>query len=256
MPHPRPALGAAAAAFAALVLMLTGCTPAEPEADPTPTPTAETVVEVSTTGPVITGTGPTEPYPGVDFPLPDHARSVTIDFECDGGTNFHLEVGDPMAIGEAALRGTCDGITSLTWPVTEETAPTLFVWTPEDVEWTATPHFSTAEFVQDEAIAADCEAFSAVYSALSNADIGFTEYQAFNDAEWNRRVDAAIVELETLADASETTMAESFDTLLAWVRGDGHTPGALVTDVSLIDPISDTCNTNHTPLIVQAEFGG
>ena len=43
---------------------------------------------------------------------------------------------------------------------------------------------------------------------------------------------------------------------LAWVRGDGHTPGALVTDASLTDPISDTCNTNHSPLILTGEFGG
>lgn len=259
MPHPRPALGAAAA-FAALVVMLAGCTAAEPEADPTPTATAtatgETVAQVSTTGPVITGTGPTEPYPGVDFPLPDHARSVTIDFECEGGLNFHLEVGDPMAAGEAALRGTCDGITSLTWPVTEQTAPKLFVWTPEDVAWTATPHFSTAEFLRDEAITTECDAFSDIYSAFSNADIGYTEYQAFDQAEWTRRVDAAIVDLETLAGASETTMSDPFTALLSWVQGDGHTPGALLNDTSLIDPISDTCNTNHSPLILIGEFGG
>lgn len=255
MPPARPALGAAAV-FAALVLMLTGCTAAEPEADPTPTPTVETVVQVSTTGPAITGTGPTEPYPGVDFPLPEHARSVTIDFECGGGLNFHIEVGDAMAVGDAALRGTCDGITSLTWPVTEQTAPKLFVWTPDGVEWTATPHFSTAEFVRDEAITAECEAFSAVYSELSNADIGLTEHQAFDDAEWTRRVDAATVDLEMLAGASKTTMSDAFSALLAWLHGDGHTPGALLNDTSLIDPISDTCNTNHSPLILIGEFGG
>ncbi|MDF2508816.1 MAG: hypothetical protein K0Q52_2675 [Microbacterium sp.] len=255
MPRARATISAGSA-FAVLVLMVSGCTAAEPEAGPTPTPTVETVVEVSTTGPVITGTGPTEPYPGIDFPLPDHARTVTIDFECEGGLNFHLEVGDPMAAGDAPLRGTCDGTTSLTWPVTEQTAPKLFVWTPDGVEWTVTPHFSTAEFVRDEAITAECEAFSEIYSALSNADIGLTEYQAFDEAEWKRRVEAASVELETLAGASETAMSDSFSALLAWVRGDGHRPGALVTDASLTDPISDTCNTNHSPLILTGEFGG
>lgn len=255
MRHPRAAISLASAS-AVLVVMLTGCTVAEPQAAPTPTPTVETVVQVSTTGPTITGTGPTDPYPGIDFALPDHARSVTIDFECEGGLNFHIEVGDPMATGEAALGGTCDGITSLTWPVTEQTAPKLFVWTPDDVEWTAIPHFSTAEFVRDEAITSECKAFSTVYSALSNADIGFTEYQAFDEAEWTRRVDAAAVELEALANASETTMSDAFGALLTWVRGDGHTPGALLHDTSLIDPISGTCNTNHSPLILMGEFGG
>ncbi|MDF2561017.1 MAG: hypothetical protein K0R99_2463 [Microbacterium sp.] len=254
MRHPRAAVGASV--FGALVLTLVGCTAVEREAGPTPTPTVETVVQVSTSGPAITGTGPTEPYPGVDFPLPDHARTVTIDFECEGGLNFHIELGDPMAAGDAALRGTCDGITSLTWPVTDETAPKLFVWTPDGVAWSATPHYSTAEFIRNEAITAECEAFSAVYSELSNADIGLTEYQAFDEAEWKRRVDAAAAELETLADTSETTMAEPFDALLTWVRDGGHAPGTLVTDVSLIDPISDTCNTNHTPLILMGEFGG
>ncbi|MGW9159700.1 hypothetical protein [Microbacterium sp. NPDC055665] len=255
MRHPHAAISLASAS-AVLAVMLAGCTVAEPQAAPTPTPTVETVVQVSTSGPAITGTGPTDPYPGVDFPLPDHARSVTIDFECEGGTNFHIEVGDPMATGEAALGGTCDGITSLTWPVTESTAQKLFVWTPDDVEWTATPHYSTAEFIRDQAITTECEAFSSVYSAFSNADIGFTGYQAFDEAEWKRRVDAAAAELEALADTSETTMAEPFDALLAWVRGDGYTPGAVLHDTSLIDPISDTCNTNHSPLILMGEFGG
>ncbi|WP_051662210.1 MULTISPECIES: hypothetical protein [unclassified Microbacterium] len=259
MPHPRPALGAASA-FAALVVMLAGCTAAEPEADPTPTATAtatgETMVSVSVDGPEISGTGPTEPFPGVDFPLREGMRSVTIDFTCDGGGPFRVELGDPMTLGQATLSGTCDGTTALVWPITEETGPTLNVWVTNDVAWTATPHFSTAEFLRDEAITTECDAFSDIYSAFSNADIGYTEYQAFDQAEWTRRVDAAIVDLETLAGASETTMSDPFTALLSWVQGDGHTPGALLQDTSLIDPISDTCNTNHSPLILIGEFGG
>jgi hypothetical protein len=255
MPAARPALGVAGAS-AALVLMLAGCTPAEPEAGPAPTPTGETMVSVSVDGPEIAGTGPTQPYPGVDFPLREGMRSVTIDFTCEGGGPFQIELGDPMTLGQATLGGTCDGTTELVWPITDETGPTLNVWVADDVEWTAIPHFSTAEFVRDEAITSECKAFSTVYSALSNADIGFTEYQAFDEAEWTRRVDAAAVELEALAKASETTMSDAFGALLTWVRGDGHTPGALLHDTSLIDPISDACNTNHSPLILMGEFGG
>jgi hypothetical protein len=255
MPAARSAI-LTASALAVLATALAGCTAAEPTASPAPTPTVETVVELTTNGPAITGTGPTGTLPGIDFPIPDGTRSVTIDFECQGGTNFHIELGDAMAVGQSALRGTCDGTTSLVWPVTEETVPTLSVWTVDGVEWVAKPHFSTAEFVRDDAITTECAAFSTVYSALSNADIGFTAYQAFDETEWKNRVDAASAELERLADASETTLSEAFSALLAWVRGDGHTPGALLNDTSLIDPISDTCSTNHSELILTGEFGG
>ncbi len=261
MPHPRPALGAAAA-FAALVVMLAGCTAAEPEADPTPTATAtatatgETMVSVSVDGPEISGTGPTEPFPGVDFPLREGMRSVTIDFTCDGGGPFRVELGDPMTLGQATLSGTCDGTTALVWPITEETGPTLNVWVTNDVAWTATPHFSTAEFVRDEAITTECDAFSEVYSALSNADIGYTEYQAFDQAEWTRRVDAAIVDLETLSGrlGDDHVRPVHRPALL----GAGRRPHArsAAERYELIDPISDTCNTNHSPLILIGEFGG
>jgi hypothetical protein len=237
-------------------MALGGCAASEPTASPAPTPTGETIVEVGTDGPTITGTGPTAPSPGVDFPLRDGMRSVTIDFSCEGGGPFHVEVGDSMMLGQAPLRGTCEGLRTLTWPITEETGPTLNVWVLDGVEWTATPHFSTAEFLQDDAITAECAAFATVYSALWNADIGYTQYHAFDETEWNSRVEAAAVELQTLVDTSETTMADSFATLLAAVRSESHVPGSLQSDTTGIDPISDTCATNHSPLILTGEFGG
>lgn len=256
MPAARP--GLLACALVVFAVALVGCAASAPVAEPTPTPTqlGETVVELSVDGPVITGTGPTDPYPGVEFPLREGTRSVTIDIACQGGGPFHVEVGDSMMLGQAPLRGTCDGTTSLTWPLTEKTGPTLYVWVLDGVEWTATPHFSTAEFVRDDAIAAECEAFSAAYSALLNADIGLNEYRAFDEAEWSNRVDAATAELATLVASSETTMAESFASLLAVVRSDDLAPGAVSGDSRPIDPISDTCATNHSPLILTAEFGG
>jgi len=244
-------------AFAALTIALVGCTAVEPAAPPDPTPTGETSVELIMNGPAITGTGPTEPYPGVDFPLQEGMRSVTIDIECAGDGLFYAELGDSMALGQAPLRGTCDGTTSLVWPITEKTEPTFTLWVPDGVEWTATPHFSTAEFVRDEAIAAECEAFGNVYSALWNADSGYVTYQAFDETEWKARVDAAVVELESLVKTSDTAMADSFAQVLAAARGEKAAPGAWLSESStVLDPITDTCNTNHSQMIVRAEFGG
>lgn len=240
----------------ALGMALVGCAAAQPAASPAPTPAGDAVVEVSTDGPAITGTGPADPYPGVEFPLREGMRSVTIDFACDGGGPFHVEVGDSMMLGQAPLRGTCDGTTTLVWPISEETGPTLYVWVLDGVEWTATPHFSTAEFVPDDAITAECAAFATAYSALWNADIGYTQYQAVDETEWKSRVDAATVELQTLVDTSETSMTDSFAALLAAVGSESHVPGSLQSDTSGIDPISDTCATNHSPLILTGEFGG
>lgn len=243
--------------LAALTIALTGCTAVEPAGEPAPTPTGETTVELSMNGPAITGTGPTDPYPGVDFPLQEGMRSVTIDIECTGGGLFSAEVGDSMMLGQAPLRGTCDGITSLVWPITEKTGPTFHIWVPDGVEWTAKPHFSTAEFVRDEALTSECEAFGEVYSALWNADSGYLTYQAFDETEWKARVDAAAVGLESLVKTSDTVMADSFAEVLTALHGEKAAPGVWLSDSSaLLDPITDTCNTNHSQMILRAEFGG
>lgn len=243
-------------AFAALAIVLVGCTAIEPAPAATPTPSGTTTVELIMNGPAVTGTGPTAPYPGIDFPLQEGMRSVTIDIECAGGGLFHAELGDSMALGQAPLRGTCDGTTSLVWPITEATGPTFTIWVPDGVEWTATPHFSTAEFVRDEKITAECEAFGNVYSALWNADAGYTTYQAFDETEWKTRVEAAAVELESLVKASDTAMADSFAEVLAAMQGEKSAPGAWLSETNLLDPITDTCNKNHSQMILRAEFGG
>lgn len=225
--------------------------PAAPE-DPAPEPSATAL-----TGEPVSGRGPTESFPGVPFPIPSGARSLVLDFECTGGDSFSVELGDSMMLGQAPLTGSCDGVQELAWPVPGGTGSTLYVTIPEQVDWVASPRFSTAEFAVDAALAGECEAFSEVYSAFVNADVGYTHYDAFDAAEWATRVDEASAELGTLAEGSQTTLGDAFAQLRLIVSDPGRTVGEALTGTE--DPIGrihHSCATNHTPVITMAEFGG
>lgn len=203
------------------------------------------------------GTGPTV-FPGVDFPIPADARSVVVDFDCAGGGTFSLELGDSMMLGQAPLSGTCDGTTQLAWPVTERTGPTLYVVVSEGVDWVATPTFSSEEFAFDAAITADCEGFSNVWSALQNADTGYTDYNAFDAAEWTSRVDRALDDLESLAASSQSRLGDTFAQFQSVVTDPAPTVGSVMTAAArdTIGSITQACDANQTPLILKGEFGG
>lgn len=250
--------GGIATIATALTLALSGCTAVSTAPSPTPTPTVEAgqAAALDLSAEPLSGNGPAEPYPGVEFPIPEGARSVAIDFSCEGGGPFTLEVGDSMALNQAVLAGTCSGTTSLAWPVSEKTRNTLSVWLPAGVAWTATPHFSLDEFESDPAIAAECGAFGEIYSALSNADQGYLRYQAFGFDEWTTRVDAAAADLSDLAETSTTDMASGFAELLAIVQSPDRAPGNIGATLNINELIGDSCGVNHTPLVLTAEFGG
>ncbi|WP_396641334.1 hypothetical protein [Microbacterium sp.] len=206
----------------------------------------------------ISGVGPTG-FPGVDLPIPAEARSVAVTFECDGGEPFSLELGDSMMLGQAPLSGTCDGESELTWPITAKTGPTLGVFVADGVAWVATTEFSTDEFVVDAALTSDCTRFSDVYSALLNADTGYTQYNAFDETEWALRVDAASAELEDLANTAESSLREEFARMSRAVSDPTRAVGSAVTTAAaqeLTGPIGEACAVNQTPVIIQSEFGG
>lgn len=248
-----------AGGIAALAIALSGCGAASdgPTADATPTPTVTAeVVAVDLSAEPISGVGPTWPHPGVPFPVPEGARSVTLDVECTGGERFEIGVLTAMSLDNVQLARTCTGLQSLDWPVAKSASPTLYIWVPDGVAWTVTPHFSADEFETDETIAAECAAFGEIYSALMNADQGYGTYQAFGLDEWTARVDAAAADLDELAASSETSMAPGFTQLLEMMRSPERIPGEISTGVILNDLIGDACGVNHTPMVVNAEFGG
>ncbi|MDX2375430.1 hypothetical protein M4I32_01265 [Microbacterium sp. LRZ72] len=244
-------------AVALAVMLLSGCasrvagTVAD-AASATPEPTA------ADPGPsAVSGEGPTE-FPGVDFAIPDEAASVVVEFECTGGGDFSVELGDSMMLGQAPVTGSCAGTQELSWPITAETGPTLYVVVPEGVEWVATPEFSASAFAEDEALTGECEQFSEVYSALVNADTGYTQYDAFDATEWASRVDAAAAGLETLAAEAPSMRAEAYAQIEQAVSDSGRTVGAALSPETQgpIGEIMRACNGNQTPVVIAAEFGG
>ena len=161
-------------------------------------------------------------------------------------------------LGQALLHGMCEGSTELSWPITDQTDPSLSVTVPQEVDWTASPTFSTAPFVYDHALTADCGLFADAYSALMNADSGYTDYDAFDEAEWESRVDEAAADLGDLAASAQPSIIDAVERLQSIVSDPARTVGVgLTADAyAAIGEVSNACNANQTPLILTGEFGG
>jgi len=253
-----PILLAAAAAIAGLAL--TGCAAGATAAAPGSTPDSTATPEPSATtvaGDTLSGTGPTD-VTGVDFALPSGMKTVVIAFECGGGGRYAVELRDSATIEEVTLQGDCEGTSELTWPTDDLTAPRLTVWVPEGIDWAAAPTFSTAAFVYDDQLTADCGAFADAYSALMNADQGYTLYDAFEEDEWTQRVDGAVADLTTLAENGSPTIAEDVTSLRDLASDPDRTVGEVLTEdaYTVIGSVSEACSRNQSPLILSGEFGG
>lgn len=259
-PTGRGRARAAAVSTTLVALALGGCTfdssTDSTESSPASSPAAVNPPSEQLSGEIITGSGPI-PYPGTTFPLHDGARSVVIEFACEGGHQFWVELGDSMAQGQSPLNGTCDGLSELAWPVTGQASTTLSIVIPEGVEWSASPLFSTEEFFIDPDLEAECERASVSLSALSNAEFGFTVYEAFDEAEWASRLDGAATGFAALAAESSTSLAIPFEQLAATASSPDRVPGELLTrtqDATM--QITTTCAANYTSIFMLAEFGG
>lgn len=106
---------------------------------------------------------------------------------------------------------------------------------------------------------APCSRISEIYSALFNADTGYTQYSAFGVEEWASRVDAASAELAHLANSAESSLHEAFIRMSAAVSDPNRVVGSAVTTAAAQEPlgeIGETCAVNQTPVTIQAEFGG
>ncbi|WAB83488.1 hypothetical protein OVN20_10535 [Microcella daejeonensis] len=258
-PARRDRARAAAVTVALLALTVSGCTAGtSPSAGPSPaaTPAAADPPSGQISAEPVTGTGPS-PYPGNDLPLTDGARSVIIEFACEGGHEFSVELGDSMAQGQAPLSGTSDGVTDLAWPVTGRASTSLSVVIPEGVDWSATPLFSAEEFFIDPDLEAECERAIVPLSALSNAESGFTVYAAFDETEWASRLDGAATELAAMGAESRTSLADSFTQLAAIASASDRVPGELLARTQEAhNRVSATCAENQTAIYTIAEFGG
>lgn len=241
---------------ALIALLASGCTA---QVEPAPI-AADTSVEESPADPAPTETltvvGPTG-FPGIGFPIPSYARSLAIDFTCEGGEPFSVELGDSMILGQSPLTGVCEGSTTLAWPVTERTEPTLSVTVANGVKWSAAFAFSEDEFAADDALAAECEQFSQSLSALLNADNGLVVYAAIDEAEWSERVSRAAAELVAL-ESSTSELTDAVRGLRALATDPAVAPGFMKGPAAeqALQQGSSACDANQTPVIILDEFGG
>lgn len=236
----------------AIAAVLAGCaTPASPSG----TGPNETAAPIVAEPDVVSGEGSTG-FPGIAFPIPEDAKSVVITFECDGSDGFSVELGDSMALRQSPLGGTCGEPTDLAWPILPATGETLSVMVTGETAWSATPTFSTEEFAYDRELEADCTAFAAVYSALTNADSGFGHYGAFDETEWRARVDAATQDLAALAAASHSGIRSELESMSATLASDGVAGQSMAGVDDALGRVTAACNANQTPLVISAEFGG
>ena len=237
------------AGFAAASLVLAGCAGQAPGA-----PTSTASASPSPAG--VSGTGPTG-FPGVEFALEAGSRSVSVEFTCGGG-RYTAELSDSMMLGQAPLSGECaESPVTLTRPITDRTTETLSVIVDEGVDWTATPTFSDEQFGADTALAADCEQFSVIYSAFTNADYGYTFYGELDADQWAARIDEASAELEALAGSAQSELRENFEQLAPLVSARTDQVGEILAPEiqASISAISNACDANQTPLILRGEFG-
>lgn len=244
----------------AAALALSGCSAAAPPAggeSPSPTPEVTTEAVITRNGPPIEGTGTGQPV-SVTLPVPGgEFRSLSLDVECTGGSSYMIELGSQVAPYRTSRRGSCEGTTtfllSFAWN-SDDRLDTVF---PAGIPWKVTPHFSTAAFASDPRIEADCTAFGPIYSAIFNADIGYTQHDAIDEVEWNERVDTAADELEALADSAEAPLAASFAELLPAFRSPDRVVGDLLPAIrETMNTIGDVCAANETPFQIDAEYGG
>ncbi|HCJ48501.1 MAG TPA: hypothetical protein DHW40_04080 [Microbacterium sp.] len=256
-------------AVAVALLALTGCvatgdvvapaaeveSPA-PRVTPTPTPVSSPSPAAVFADQVYTGVGTGETEKVV-VTVPAGAQSVSISITCVGESQFGVEYGDSMALGQAMLGGWCDGTYESSWPLLPASGDTVNVFMGEGIEWEVVVTFSRDPFDEDEALTRECSAFSDVLSQLQNADDGYGFYAAFGAAEWYDRVDAATYDLAELAESSSSELTESFSAILAILQERDRVAGGALEDVwGNYGPISDACDRNQTPLVIMAEFGG
>lgn len=242
------------------VLALAGCVPAAPSTQPSPTATSTSAVPASPAHVIdvieLNGHG-TLAGETIDVPIGDDARSAQVRFACAGEGFFSIEFGEAVQGMPPFLDAPCSrGEVSTVVPVAPGNGD-LRLTTTDGALWIAQVTLSSDPFVVDEALAADCAAYSEAMSILHNADMGLTEYRAFDEAEWRTRVADGHAALVAARDGSTSRLAPVFAELVAAAEGADPVPGE-AQDPLRADGgvVSATCAAQHTVVAITAEFGG
>lgn len=242
---------------ALVTVLLSGCSfPQEGQNPPAATPTQSGANDLAVEALSGRGAGFAEP---TSHPLtvPDEAQSVVLQFGCAGGHDFFVEVGDSMMLGQSPISGVCDGLAYLSLPIEGGSDTSLRVSIPEGVRWVAQTAYSREPFESDPTLSQECEAFAGSYSALFNADEGFSEYQEVTAEEWTVRVDAAAAELDATAAGSSSILRELLIDLHSVVTGEDRVVGSALNDADeAVTLVTKICGANQTPVVISGEFGG
>jgi len=202
------------------------------------------------------GTGFAEPT-AHPLTIPDEAQSVVVQFGCAGGHDFFVEFGDSMMLEQSPISGVCDGLAYLSLPIESGSDTSLWVSIPEGVRWVAQTAYSREPFENDLPLAQECEEFAGSFSALFNADQGFSEYQEITAEEWQVRVDAAAAELDTAAEKSSSMLGELLIDLESMVSHEDREVGRALNNADEAVALAmKICGANQTPVVISAEFGG
>jgi hypothetical protein len=258
----RTAHGRRVFVIAATVLtgaLLASCTGGEAHTEPVPDatpgpPTEPPVLELVEPAPAAMSGRGSAYDPALVLDIPEGSQSLRIDFHCAGPGDFSVSVGSGQAVFGGSHYATCDGASDFTWPITETFRTTMAIVADPRATWTATPTFSSAPFVPDLSVSADCDATSPVLSAFSNADLGYTVYSAFDETEWRSRIARATAELDALIASTQSSLRLPLVDLrsqLSTVAG-----SSLERAHDSIGAVHRVCNRNHTAIYYVAEFGG
>lgn len=253
-----------------LVLIFAGCASSTPmdaavsaSASPITTRTPTPSLTMPAPVPLSGHSAPDDDGDDAAMPIPAGARSVVVDFQCTGDSEYHVDLGNvrtsapTIMLGLVPYFGRCGAAKELAWPISARTDGTLHVSIGANADWTAVPHFSTSEFVRDAAVTMDCKKFSWVIGELSDADNGYSGAKAFGSDEWRTRIDQAATELAAQSASSQSSLKASLTQLEPLLRDRSLKPGSSLSvaqpTITLVD---EACTANQTEFVVQAHFGG
>lgn len=255
----RITAAATVTALAAAAALLAGCSGLQPGDQPgdTPsaTPSATSWVSVSTGDQVsLSGAG----HVAQKVRVPDGAHSLIIDIECTAPGTYRVSTGDAF---EFSGSGDCGQVSSVVLPIPNYGTIVLDVLVADDGAFSLTGEFDEDDHAPDVAIAEQCAALSVSSTFIHNAEDGFKRGE-IDTAAWTALVAQAATALQSVPTAGSAAIAEQLPTLRdAYARTD-LTPGVFWNSTygdpygQAADLVARACDSNGSPIVIQAAYGG